>query len=216
MTLLPMTSLERVQRRLNDEQDPTAIDSERATLLGHLIEGVSAAIERWLALPLYIESRTETYDVPQFASELWLRSYSGARMPAPTITTVKVRTSWLTDWADVDAEEDTYALAGAQPGLLLFSRTLPAGRDNVQVVYIPGFAGPIASGEDMTDVTDAFVEAFPALADACEAQVAWEYHRRREPGQSSTSADGYTSSQQEIKLLRHVEERLAPYRRLVL
>jgi len=214
VTLLPLTTVERVKRRMGDT-DPTPGATPLDQQIDTMILSVSQAFQNFIdPLSFYVEERTEVYSVHQFAEGIWLRSYFGRGMPVPTVSSLKVRSHFSSAWADVSAQDSgTYALSSQYPGLLLYNGNLPQGEDTVQVVYTAGFAGPYGTGETIADTTDVFIETFPVLADAADAQVVWEFRRRKEPGQSSISVEGSTSTQQgEVNLLKIARDRLALYR----
>ena len=199
------TTLERVKRRLG-QASPTAVDTQMDALLNVMITAVTDAFERYLELPLTAAAQTEVHSVGSFASSLWLKTYFGKEMTAPTITSLKTRTHWTTAWADVTAADSTlYALSTDRPGLFLYDGFLPEGSDTVQIVLASsGFAAD----------TSTFVSTYPAMADAADSQIVWEYHRRKVPGQSTIAVQGSTATQQEVRLLTSVLERLQVYRRV--
>jgi hypothetical protein len=205
MAHLDLTTLERVKRRLG-QTDPTAVDTQMDTLIGVLIDAVSSAFAAYLGVTtMTTEERTEVYSGRKFQSEIELRNVA-PRTGAPTITTVKTRGHWSTDWADVTALTDgeDFALVADGYGRIAFAQHIPEGRDTVQVVYTHGFATTAAN----------LVADYPDIADAADAQVVYEYQRRKEPGQSTISMQGAAHTQQEVRLLTAVRGRLAPYERV--
>lgn len=206
--VVAVTTLERVKRRLG-QSDPTLSDTTTANLdaiINAQILAVTDAFERYLDLPLTQATLTEVHSIDDFQTSLWLKNYFGQEMPVPTVSSVKIRSAFTTDWGDVTAlDSGTYALSTSKPGKLFYSGGyLPAGEDTVQVVLATcGFAAD----------TTAFLAAFPAIADAADSQIVYEYNRRKDPGKTSMSAQGATSTEPEVKLLSLVEERLRLYRK---
>lgn len=206
MTLLSLTTRERV-RRMTGDKDPTIADANKDTLIDQGILAVSQSFEDYLAIPMFQEARTEEYSVSgPWRDRILLRSWFGSKMPTPTITSVKVRTSWETDWADVTALDSTeYTLSSDPTGYLLYRGTFHAGTDTVQVVYTSGFATSTAN----------LIANFPQIAELADRQVVHEYLRRREGDKGSIDIQGAGQMYQEpLRLLDIVKQGLAPYRKI--
>ena len=206
MTNIDLTTVERVKRHMG-QAAPATSNTEMDTLLGVMITAVSQAFAQYLGFPsgLMTESRTETYSVRQFQRVVRLDHVTPA-MAAPTITSVKTRTHWSNAWADQTAltADTDYALTSDNH--IEFSSAPPAGTDTVQVVYSSGFGANTAAA----------ISTYPDLCDAADVQIVWEYHRRKDPGQNTTSVQGSVSTQQEVRLLTLVRDRITPYMRIAL
>lgn len=212
MTLLDATTLLRVKYAMQ-QSSPSGSDEPMDTMLSSLITAVSQSIEDFLDLPLKREAKTEVHSPGPFCSSLWLKTYFGAAMTAPTITSVKQRSDAFTDWDDITAESsDDYTLSTDQPGLLLYNGTLYSGQDTVQIVLVASGFANTTNGSGVSLVTD-----FPAIVDAAEKQIIYEYTRRNELGRVASNVDGSTVTLQDpVTLLPAVRERLMPYKRLVM
>lgn len=216
MTLLPLTTLVRVKRRLGLASPETA-DTNMDASVNALISAVSQAIEKHLGLPagaMYGEQRTEVHAGEAWQHEVALRGVSFGM--TPTVASLKTRTSWLTPWDEVDAltAETDYTVSAETPWRILLAAAPPVGRETVQAVYTAGFVAEFGSGEDISDATDDLIEAFPDIADAADAQVVWEYERRKTPGQSTVIVENGSMRQGEVRLLASVVDRLRPYGRV--
>jgi len=187
-----LTNIDRVKVSLDLDEDGTHDD-----YLELLIENVSASVERWLGRGVQSTSRTELYDLRDFQTRVYLRSY-------PITTTTSVHHDTNRDFgasALLTASDDYFV--DTRLGVLHLLGEYEAGPSVLQVVYTGGFA----------DTTDNFIVAFPEVVQWVDQQVRHEFQRRTAPGsQSETLPQGGTQWTGEVQWLKGLTNVLRPMR----
>lgn len=191
MTLLPLTTLERCKALL--DMGETVVND---TTISNLILAVSQAVEDYLDRGLFLEERTEVFDVRTGQIEWQLSAW-----PVSAIASVKSDTNW-TFAAETALESTEYTFDAC--GLLYIPSAPKAGKQSLQVVYTAGLAADTAS----------LIASFPQLADVAEKQVVEEWRRRDKLSKGGESMQGYSTSWDAVALLPSVTQRLQPLRRL--
>lgn len=176
-----------------------AADTDNDTVLGNYITSTSARIEQWLGRPLLATTYTDEIDIESPRTEsVFLRAY-----PVTSVTSVKNDPEW--DWAGVEAiDSDLYHLTSGT-GQLDFNVQLTPGKKALQVVYAGGLVADTA----------AMLANYPAIAAACEVQVAAAFRRRTSPqGESVHAGGGSIAHEGPLRFVPDALEALWPYRRL--
>lgn len=194
---MDLTTTARVQRLL---ESGGASVGQHATLLGDLIPAVSARIEEYLGRGAETTSRTEYFDTEPTLFRVVLHAY-----PVSSVAQVRYDTLRVYD-SSAEVASSEYAV-DTDRGFISFDRYgfVVAAR-GLKVVYTGGMAA----------TTDAFVAAFPAIAHACDLQVASLIQRRLALGATSVNAGGGSKAWVGgYDLLPEVKAILDLYRRMV-
>lgn len=154
--------------------------AQHDTVLGQLVTGVSAAIERFLNRRAKEQAYTEQYDVIPGQQRLFLRAYPVAAAPAAIFANDISRT--FGGSAVIPA---TNYYLDLERGIVEFDRQ--------PLVYGPGVVQAIYTGGMGTDEND-FVINFPDVAQAAEAQIAYLWQRRGMKGVATLSSGGASIS----------------------
>lgn len=176
-------------------------DADLKALLNKKIASVTQKIERYLGRHIEAKQRTEYYDVDGCNGRLdaddddalfHLKGW-------PVSAVASVKNSDEGDYDDHVLTAGSDFIAPVNRGRLVIKSSLTIGADALQVVYTGG----------MATTTEAFVDAYPDIADAADVQVVYEYLRRKTPGAASVSNAGGTVEQEgELKLLKEVKRAL--------
>lgn len=175
-------------------------------LIGQLIPAVSSAVERYLGYSraggAQKAARTETYDVCEGDSVIWLRSFPVDLAASFTVKNVVDR-----NFAAATAVDDDLYSVDATLGRIVFDRWgLVAGPNVLQVAYTAG----------LDTTPGGVVTNYPDVATAVDLQVAFLYKRKDTLGLGSFSAEGGSVSfLNPDGLLKEVKTILDPLRREV-
>lgn len=191
------TTVARVKRRLGFL--PT--DTEHDDLIAAWITSVSGQVEAHLGRKIETKSRSEILSPRPGSTIVFLSAF-----PIVSVATVEddpqgifggVGTQITSSFWGVDPEGGVLNLTSWPPS---------GGPRSLRITYVGG----------MATTTDQFVQLWPVIADAVDAQVAHQYRRRHTDG--FTSAGGQTqvgTSGEVMGLTAGVVEMLAPYRRIL-
>ena len=204
MALIGATTLARVKDLLEIPTTATAADATLSTMI--LV--VSAEIEQYIGRPLQVTARTEQYTMNMHGHSIWLRAY-----PIVSVSSIKVDRYWQFTSSAIastryNISEDT--------GRVYFLDTLIGmyrvtgwdtdAEDSIQVVYTGGIGS----------TTAAVITAAPAIAYACDVQVAEDYRRKNNPAvERRGGPSGGTTWTDSHRFLPRVQEMLYPHKRLV-
>ena len=194
---MDLTTATRVQRLL---ESGGASVGQHVTLLGDIIPAVSARVEEYLGRSAEAASRTEYFDTEPSLFRVVLEGY-----PVSSVTSVRYDPLRVYDSSSEIAATE-YAVNTAR-GIISFERVgfVVAAR-GLKITYTGGMAADTA----------AFVAAFPAVAHACDLQVAALIQRRLALGATSVNAGGGSKAWVGgYDLLPEVRSILDLYRRMV-
>ena len=204
MTLLELTTIDRVKTLLDQEESNASDDA----LLATMIRSVSAAIETWIDRRLFLEARVEYHDI-----EVGQRLVQLGSWPVTAVTAVE--TSPDADWANATAVAASDFFRFDAEGIIQIRKEIPAGMRTLRISYTGGVAATTSAL--LADTT------FADISGAAELQVAHEYRRRMDPGSQSSAVAGGSQthatagpSKGEVGLLFAVTQRLTHYRRWTL
>lgn len=194
---MDLTTTTRVQTLL---ESGGATVSQHAALLGDLVPAVSARVEEYLGRSAQTASRTEYFDTEPSLFRVVLTAY-----PVTTVSLVRYDPLRVYDSAsEIDSTE--YAV-DTDRGFISFDRVgFSVAMRGLKVTYTGGMAANTA----------AFVSAFPAIAHACDLQIASLIQRRL--SLAATSANAGAGSKAYVgayDLLPEVKSTLDLYRRMV-
>lgn len=173
-------------------------DTQHDAVLDRLIDSYSQEFERRLDRVVEVAVQTDVRRIKRGKRTLSLRAVPLSAAP----TSIKYNDTLDFSVATALVENTDYVVDLTE-GLIefLFAPTMTVGW--MQIVYTGGMAADTA----------AFIAAYPALAEAIDAQVVYHYRRRDYPGGSRTVEGGSTSFESELNILKGVERALLQYRR---
>lgn len=160
-----------------------------------LITSYSASVEKHLNRWTEKAARTETFDLDPYATRLWLPAFP-----------VDTGEDFMVEHDDDELTEDDDYKLDATRGVLTLDRRFTPGAQIISVTYTAGMA------ED----TDAFVAAYPDVAQALDEQIVHFLQRRDSMGSTSVSIEGGSIAfQGAVDWLPHVKNKLEPHARRV-
>lgn len=193
---MDLTTTTRVKTQLDGGGGSTG--TKQDTLIGQLISVYSASIEKHLGRWVQETARTEQFDIQPGQQRVYLKGF-----PVTTFTSVKHADD--RDFDAVDAiDSGNYYLDEARGCLTFDGYYLAPGPGVLQVVSTGGM------GADTAD----FISNFPAVAQACDMQVAYVLTRARNLGTVNVSTSpGSVAYEGAVNLLPEVKRILDQYRR---
>lgn len=182
--------------RLKDGRIPSLSSSTFDNLLTDLIQECSQQFEDYIGHSFLEQTYTELYDIPRGG----LTILNLDQMPVQSITSIKMRSSVGSDFADVTALDTTTYDVDLATGEVFFTQAMGwQGRRLVQVVYVAGM------GTDQAD----FEVNYPEVVAAADRQIAWWFARRNMPGGETVMiGGGQTQQTKELTLLSTVKATL--------
>lgn len=197
-----LVTLDQLKTRIDIDAD----DDTHDTLLGEILDGVTAAFEQHCERVLISDGNTVTEVYDGDVRELRLRYW-------PIVSITSIKESIDADWDNVDAltATDDYRTLDRR-GIV---RRMPdgmrwlAGWGSVQVVYTGGYT---AAGE-MLEL--GWSHAPDHLAEAALQQATYIWNRRSDPGATTVNlaAGGATAHSREVALLEGVKQLIAGEKR---
>lgn len=166
---MDLTTIERVKLRV----DLSYTDETQDALLSRLVAGVSAEVERRLDRHVLSTSRTVQANVRAGQGAVALRGY-----PITSITSI-----WNDrerDFGDETVLASSDYFADTTSGIVYFEVTLVGGPGVLKITYTGGMAAS----------TDAFMAAYPDIAEAVDQRCAQLYQRRAEIGVTNVAGPG--------------------------
>jgi len=180
MTLLVLTNVQRV-RDLMSASEALPANASLDTVIGRLVQGVSAEVERYLDRGLNLEARTEQFSPKRFQRTVHLQAYPVAASPAAVVKIASNR-----DFAAATATATTDYFLDAPRGLVKFDDPLDEGNGTVQVVYTGGLATQAANDAHLPGLEAAYPDI--VLGATLWAKVL--YDARHRVGASSKGVKG--------------------------
>lgn len=170
------------------------------TLLGELLNGVTAAFEAYLQRPIWTTARTEEYDIAPRQRSFSLRAFPLASQAS--IASVKNRSALTTAWADITAmDTDGNYWVDLPTGILRFRNSLYSGPSQLQVVYTAGM------GADQTELET----NYPDVVSAADLQLTHIFQKRTGLGSETHSIQGSSVTSPAVGLLPLVKTMLGPH-----
>jgi hypothetical protein len=179
---------------------------DKDEMLEAFIAEVSKEMSNRLMREVETDRRTERVRMPNDTRLIALPAY-----PLTSVTTLRnARVPVFTDLEPWTANEDY--IVDEDIGQITILREpefnfdpagYPIGPTYFQVIYTGGMAAN----------TDAFIEAFPDLAGACDEQVRYLYQRKDNLGGNSKTSNGETTFTKEYGLLPSVVARIEHHKR---
>jgi len=172
-------------------------DGKAEAQIARIVTLYSEAFKTYLDRETLAAAQTEYLSLGYGQQAVELKAF-----PVTSVTSVYNDTS--REWATGEIAATAYYLDTAT-GLMVI--------DGVTLIHGPGVLRVIYAGGMAADV-DAFIAAFPDIADACDMQVIAHYQRRNQlSAQGVSLGGGNVSYTGPIKLLPEVRAILAKHRR---
>lgn len=188
---MDLTTIERVRAR-GDFESIAASDA----VLEEFIVAVSKSVEELMARHVLEAERTEVVRVDRFKRTITLPG-------RPIVSVAELKVGTRPDLSSASATDATAYDVLLEQGQIRLNWSPSYEPTYIEVTYTGG----------MALTTDAFVTAYPDIADAVDVEVIHRWNRRKTPGSESTTfGDGGVARTSAYGLHQHLRDVVGRYR----